>query len=216
MQSRIRPVAFVVLAMAALACSPGTGPSDPTDAAAPVGPPTACLSLGPVDCERALVAATAMLAPDHPPLRYAQVGPFYCPVMEGCPTTLVARPEGEVAMEFAQGPSVQVRLKTLVDGSISAAVVEATTFAVDPSSGPSGPGAVPYTLGHCGLWSGIDVDGSFWDPVGQVDADHTDAINSADGTFTFIGPDQATFVSAGGLVVQLIRHDGPKGLPGCM
>lgn len=216
MLARIRCLAFVALSGAVIACVPGSGSPEPTAAAVPVGPPTACLSLGPVDCERALEAATAILAPGHSPLRYVQVGPFYCQVAEGCPTTLVARPDGEVAIEFTQGPAVQVHLKTAVDGSIEATIVEPFTFLVDPSSAPSGPGPVPYTLGHCGLWSGIDVDRSFWDPVGQVDADHTDAINSAEGTFTFLGPDRATFVSAGGLVVQLVRHDGPKGLPGCM
>ena len=36
------------------------------------------------------------------------------------------------------------------------------------SQGPVTAGARPFSLGHCGLWSGIDVGGSWWDPVGQV------------------------------------------------
>jgi hypothetical protein len=216
MRALNRCLALIVLTVAVVACGPSSGSSEPSVAAVPAGPLTACLGLDQADCKLALDAATARLAPDHPPLRYVQVGPFSCRVAEGCPPTLAARPEGDVAIEFTLAPPVQVHVNAAADGTIEATVTEATTFPVEPSSAAGGPGPIPYTLGHCGLWSGIDVDGSFWDPVGPVDADHSDAINSAEGTFTFLAPDRATFVSAGGLVVQLVRHIGPKGLPGCM
>ena len=52
-------------------------------------------------------------------------------------------------------------------------------IAVAPSStaGQLATDPIPYSLGHCGLMSGVDVDGSWWDPVGFVDIDHSDAIN---------------------------------------
>ena len=83
------------------------------------------------------------------------------------------------------------------------------------SQPPITAGARPYSLGHCGLWSGIDAGGSWWDPVGPVDGDHPDAINAADGTLTVLDPDHATFTSRGGLTVQLQRHEGAKYLPLC-
>ena len=83
------------------------------------------------------------------------------------------------------------------------------------STPPAGLGPRPFSLGHCGLWSGIDVGGSWWDPVGQVDGDHPDAINAADGTMAIVDPDHATFTSSGGLTVQLLRRDGEKYLPMC-
>jgi hypothetical protein len=60
------------------------------------------------------------------------------------------------------------------------------------------------------------VDGAFWDPVGLVDADHTDAINSAEAVFTLTSSQTATLRTRGGLSLDLIRHDGAKHLPGCM
>ncbi len=85
-----------------------------------------------------------------------------------------------------------------------------------PSSPPpAGLGPRPFSLGHCGLWSGIDVGGSWWDPVGGVDGDHPDAINAADGTMAIIDPEHAIFTSKGGLTVQLLRRDGEKYLPMC-
>jgi hypothetical protein len=53
------------------------------------------------------------------------------------------------------------------------------------SSAPGiGAGPIPLTLGHCGIFSGIDLGGSWWDPVGPVDIDHGDAINAATGVVT--------------------------------
>jgi hypothetical protein len=83
------------------------------------------------------------------------------------------------------------------------------------SQPPVIPGAQQLALGHCGLWSGIDAGGSWWDPVGAIDGDHPDAINAADGTLTVLDPDHATFTSKGGLTVQLVRHAGEKYLPLC-
>jgi len=85
-----------------------------------------------------------------------------------------------------------------------------------PTTRPPLPAAAqPFELGHCGLWSGIDLGGSWWDPVGFVDSDHGDSINAAAGTIVLIGPDRAMFTSQGGLAVQLVHHPGQKYLPLC-
>ena len=137
-------------------------------------------------------------------------------VEPGCPTTLAARPEGDVSVEFAEGAGINVHLTALPDGTIEATRGEPMGIAVAPASPAADPAPVPFTLGHCGLFSGIDVDGSYWDPIGLVDYDHGDVINAASGVFAATDPDHATFTSKGGLVVTLQRHPGAKLLPFCM
>ena len=64
--------------------------------------------------------------------------------------------------------------------------------------------------------SGVDVDGSWWDPVGFVDIDHGDAINAASGTFTPVDANHARFTTDDGFSVYLVRRFGNKHLPMCM
>ena len=85
--------------------------------------------------------------------------------------------------------------------------------------------AVPYTfsLGHCGLQSPVDVDGSFWDaidgvtPTGQpLDlAADTEMINATTGVIVVIA-DEARFRTESGSVVRFARHAGEKEVPACM
>jgi hypothetical protein len=179
--------------------------------------PTACLSLGVEDCARARSLAAAELTATDPAPMYVQVGSFYCENVEGCPTTLEARPEGDVMIEFPNGTAISVHVKVAPDGTATTSRDEGFFMSVEPSSEPGlALGPTRYTLGHCGLFSGIDHGGSWWDPVGPVDADHSDAINSAEGVLTVTDPLHATFVSDGGFTVQLVRRTGPKMLPGCM
>ena len=179
--------------------------------------PVACLGLEQPDCMRAYDAAAAALAPELEVV-YAEVGPFGCPNEPGCPNSLVGRPSGQVVFERATGEPVAVSIATAADGTITTAPGESFTVAVAPTSLPGQLHAepTPYTLGHCGLGSGIDVDGSWWDPIGFVNIDHGDAINAADGTFTPHDPNHATFLSDGGFEVSLVRRVGEKHLPMCM
>ncbi len=83
---------------------------------------------------------------------------------------------------------------------------------------------VPYrfNLGHCGLHSPIDVDGSFWDeldgvtPAGQrLDLERdTEMINATGGVIVVIG-DEARFRTESGSIIRFARHEGDKGFPGC-
>ena len=166
---------------------------------------------------RAYDAAAAELAPDVDVV-YAEVGPFGCPNEPGCPNTLVGRPSGQVVFELSDGEPVTTVVSAGADGAIATAPGESFTVAVAPSSiaGQLRTDPIHYTLGHCGLMSGVDVDGSWWDPVGFVDIDHGDAINAAEGTFTPHDPNHATFVTDGGFEVSLVRRVGQKHLPICM
>ena len=224
-------IALLVVPLLIAACanggasgSPGasaTGaPSEPASQLPSAAPEiaTACVTLGTVDCERARALALAELAPDEPQPIYVQVGPFGCADgAERCPTTLLARPEGDVVVEFPGGTGFNVHLKVGAGDAIEAARGEAMGIAVEPASAegiPSGPQQIE--LGHCGVYSGIDFGGSWWDPVGPIDADSGESINAGSGVITVVDPNHATYVGAGGLSLQLVRRDGAKLLPMCM
>lgn len=82
--------------------------------------------------------------------------------------------------------------------------------------------AYRFTLGHCGLLSPVDVDGSFWDAVDGVDAagasldlgSDGEMINATAGLLVVID-DEARFRTETGSVVRFERHIGEKEFPGC-
>ena len=92
----------------------------------------------------------------------------------------------------------------------------------DPVSAAIGHGA-PYhfSLGHCGLFSPVDVDGSFWEPVevvreGQaIDArSDVEMMNATPGVIVVTG-DDAEFQTESGAVVTLVRRPGSGEFAGC-
>ena len=93
-----------------------------------------------------------------------------------------------------------------------------------PSSAALEPAvAYRFSLGHCGLHSPVDVDGSFWDaidgvgPTGQpldLESD-SEMINATAGVIVVIG-DEARFRTETGSVIRFARHEGDKEFPGCM
>jgi hypothetical protein len=91
-----------------------------------------------------------------------------------------------------------------------------------PSSVPIQHG-VPYrfSLGHCGLLSPVDVDGSFWDAVDGVKdgrpldlESDAEMVNATEGVFAVIG-DEARFRTTSGAVVRFERHPGDKEFAAC-
>jgi hypothetical protein len=208
---------LVVVALAG-ACATAPAPASPSAGAPnPPGaePNVGCLGLDEAGCQLVSAAILAALPANHPPVTYIQAGPFYCQ-NQGCRVALVHRPKGEATVELAAGEPIVFDVAA-VDGRLEVSPrAESFMVAVSPTSGRLEGPIAPAPLGHCGLFSGIDLDGSFWDPVGLVDADHSDAINSAEATFTLMTPTTAVLITRGGLVVELVRHEGPKSLPGCM
>jgi hypothetical protein len=70
-----------------------------------------------------------------------------------------------------------------------------------------------FAMGHCGLRSPIDFDGSMWAPV---DSDPTSLMfDSATGTITLVEPDRARFDSDTGDTVTLARLEGAAAYPLC-
>jgi len=93
----------------------------------------------------------------------------------------------------------------------------------DPVSAPIDHAtAYRYELGHCGLFSPVDVDGSFWNPLDGTTVDgaeldleaDSEMINATGGLIVVIG-DEARFRTATGSVVRFERHAAEKEFPGC-
>jgi hypothetical protein len=192
--------------------SPSVTPATPS----PTGFATACVNLQDVDCIRIRDVVLSTLPAGGPPIAYVEVGPFTCTV-DPCPETIAQRPAGRILVEFADGSE-----PTVLDVAVQAGEVttrEAQDVFLVPvlpaSNRLPGPRA-EITLGHCGLLSGIDIDGSYWDATGHVDMTHADSINAAEAVFTLVSPAEATLVTAGGLSLELVRHPGGKHLPACM
>jgi hypothetical protein len=84
--------------------------------------------------------------------------------------------------------------------------VQEDEFATVRASSEPAPKGVPFpfALGHCGLGSPIDVDGSLWVPVGFV-PEHSDVINAADGFLTILTATDARLRTNGGLDLALWR-----------
>jgi hypothetical protein len=100
------------------------------------------------------------------------------------------------------------------------------TATVAPATSPGAELGVryPFALGHCGLDSPFDFDGSLWDPVGGLDpaggaidseAELGELINATEGELILSSADEAQFRTAGGSVILLRRHDGPRAYPLC-
>jgi hypothetical protein len=102
------------------------------------------------------------------------------------------------------------------------------TVTLGPESAPADIGSgvpVPFTLGHCGLLSPVDLDGSFWQPVSGTDGDGgpiegddavSELINATSGELVLTTPDAAVFTTASGSQIQLLRADAAADYSLCM
>jgi hypothetical protein len=77
---------------------------------------------------------------------------------------------------------------------------------------------VGFTLGHCGLISPIDLEGSLWDPIGAdnglggqlTEEQQGELVNATAVTLTLEEANRAVLVTPRGAVVTLSRNDGPR------
>ena len=79
-----------------------------------------------------------------------------------------------------------------------------------------------FSLGHCGLASPVDLDGSFWVALDGMTAagapldlaSDSEMINATTGTVIVID-DEARFRTDTGAIIRFARHDGELEFPGC-
>lgn len=101
-------------------------------------------------------------------------------------------------------------------------------FTVRPDSARGLPlnTIVPFDLGHCGLYSPVDLDGSLWEPIagtdgegGPIDEDDEvgQLINGTPGQAILVTPQRLDWRSTQGppVVVVFQRLPGERGYPGC-
>jgi hypothetical protein len=88
------------------------------------------------------------------------------------------------------------------------------TVTVAPSSARGAEIGVAYAfaMGHCGLLSPIDFDGSLWDPLNQ---EYSVVFDGATGTILLTSVDRARFVSDAGDELELARVEGSAPYPLC-
>jgi hypothetical protein len=94
---------------------------------------------------------------------------------------------------------------------------EEFTAEVSPQT-PDGELAVgeerDYTLGHCGLSSPVDIDGSLWDPIGTAAAlteqQQGELINATPVIVVLVDESTMHMRTPAGALITLARHDGPR------
>jgi hypothetical protein len=197
--------ACLLLLAAVLAACGATSPSTPPT---PAGPPIGCIGVELAVCQEMATGAIAWLPAEGPRPLYVQVGTIECDTGD-------CEDRGSVTIELRGAAPRAVTVDTVGGRVTMVTPVEIVRSQMNPKSPRISVQVTPFTLGHCGIWSGIDVDGSFWNPVGLVNPNHPDAINSAPGTFTLTSPNSAILRTEKGFVLQLVRHEGSKFLALC-
>jgi hypothetical protein len=208
-----RRIAATLLAALAFALAGCDAAEPSTTAASDVR--LACLSLKEAACEsiagevrQRLAGAGSLIA--------MSVESFPCDIGQ-CPPGFEARQEYSIVAEFVTPPRIrQFGATTMFTGILQIdAGMDTESVAVPPASARTGEAVRAFTLGHCGLLSPIDVDGSLWDAVGAIDSRHVAAVNAAPGQFSLTGESTARFQTDSGFTVNLLRRDGPKSFRLC-
>lgn len=200
---------MVVIAALVAGCTT----SEPVASSPPLPKPASlCIDLDPARCDAAIVLLAGRPVGDGVP-SYVQVSAQMC---DGpCPGTERGSWGGHLLVEFVDGREAAT-IQFAVDGeTVTWRPIETVLARLTPSSPRLAAPRVGLTLSHCGLSSGIDIDGSYWDPVGILDANEQDLINNASATFTLDTPSTATLRTLGGATVSLVRHPGPKYVVPC-
>ncbi len=165
-----------------------------------------CVGVGEPDCARVAEAAVAMFSGRQPV--WVEVMHAGCAGEAPCDPRIAPGAGARGTVHFTDaGEPVPIRFVNGVEALEP--TIETDVFARARAASGEAPKGVPFpfSLGHCGLGSPIDFDGSLWVPVGFV-PEHPDLINAAGGSLTIETPSQARLRTEGGVVVTLMRF-GP-------
>ena len=186
--------------------------SEPSPSAAEPGDRSyslACLSVPQPECE-SIAAGLAGRIAEPGDVVAITVQAFACEAVR-CAPGFGVRPRGQGVVELAGPGRLRLVGITSVGGVLDfASVPDVVAATIEPHSRPAGGQNLPFALGHCGLVSPIDADGSLWDPIGQIDGDALEAMNPGPGTIIFLAPRAARFVTDSGFRADLVRRAGSK------
>jgi hypothetical protein len=213
----VRSIAAIAFVMSLADCAPTPSPSpDASSVGLPVGLALSCWSVGDAECRAIFQAAVARVPPGRPPAVAARVMAYGCEAGP-CAPGVLARGQGQVQIEYAGGGGL-IRWELTMGGAGSLAFSSPSEFAGRSSQPQSKRAAAPVaavSLGHCGLYSPIDFDASFWDPIGPVDGDAPEAVNITSGTIRLLDAVDAEFRAPSGFTVHVRRHPGASAVEGC-
>lgn len=210
-------LSLIVAAVTALLGAAGCGTPEPSGSSADASVPFGCFGV-PADACRAIAErALVVVAADGLVPTYVWVQLMGCPV-EPCADRFGPGARALAIVDVAVGEPRHAEAEAIA-GGIGVSSVEADwpySEREPRSAAGAASGPTPLSLGHCGIASGIDFDGSLWDPVGSVEYGASEAINSADGTIRLTSPTTAVFSTPSGFRLDLVRHHGLKFVPACM
>jgi hypothetical protein len=211
--TRIAVIVGMTIALAACGSAHPTPRWTPSaSASAELRPPTACVGVDEAHCQEALAILGGRLDSGVPP-SYVQVSSSLC---DGpCPGDEHGAWRAHLTVEFGEAREPLTILLAVDGNTVAWQPIETVLVRVAPRSAGLTAPAIDFTLGHCGLASGIDVDGALWVPVGLIEASDPELINSSEARFSLTSPRTAMLQTAGGTAVQLVRHEGPRFLPAC-
>ena len=202
----------LVVAILVAACTSAPSPAPTSaDVSLVAGVVVGCLSFEQTECES---VATQVLRAIPP----GRVAPFSialqlndCPNAGACAKSLLAR-NGQATVEFSDGgePIMLSLAGPPATARMQPIDVRWSGVQQPRSSRVIGRGPFPFELGHCGLTWQVDFDGSFWVPVGQIDASAPAVINADTGHILLLAPTLAVYSDSSGFTAGLQRFPGPK------
>ena len=204
-----RPAAWGLLAALALAACSTPEPSPTSIEPVDHSYSLACLSIPQLECETIASKLIVWIAEPGNVVAITIVA-FACEAVR-CAPGFDARRRGEATLELTDPSRMRMVGISTARGVLDfVADPDMAAAKLDPHSGPAAAQNMAFALGHCGLSSPIDFDGSLWDPIGQIDGDAPEAINAVSGTIIFLAPRAARFVTDAGFRVDLVRRGGSK------
>jgi hypothetical protein len=170
---------------------------------------TACLDLEPSRCElieRALPGQIPGRTPQN-----VEISESLC---DGpCFPADVSAWRGGVKVEFLDGAEPLFFLVE-VTGAVNWEKVPTVSVRSIPRSSPMPSSSMDLEFGSCGYDTGIDADGSYWDPVGTLSWESL-RLTWARVRFTRTSAKTATLTLEDGTIISLACHVGPKYLSAC-
>jgi hypothetical protein len=206
-----------ILLLGALALLVACGPvqESPRPSAAGTGPIVACMALPSAECEPLARDVLNVVSQDAPQIVRIEVGPVE-KAAQPLQRSLVGAESVIIVLEFAETSPTWLEIDPRTRPP---AILRTQPSRIEPATPVSAPlgdaGMQPLLLGTCGLASGIDFDGSWWDPIGEIDAYAPESSGPARGGITLMTANTAIFETESGFRINLVRHLGPKWVAGC-